>query len=74
MNEQLAEKVVKGAKSGPQALKRGRIFNDFTARVELVPFPFALAHGSPVAQDGASPVSTRVFPQPLKPCQNPGNF
>src|SRR5271168_504112 len=27
------------AKTGPQALKRGRVFNDFRARVELVLFP-----------------------------------
>jgi hypothetical protein len=26
-------------KTGPQALRRGRTVNDFTARVELVPFP-----------------------------------
>jgi hypothetical protein len=34
---------------------------------EAVPYPFVLEHRSVVAQDGASPVSTRVFPQ-LKAC------
>jgi hypothetical protein len=37
-----AEKVLDRAKSGPQALKRRFIFNGLTARVELVPFPFAM--------------------------------
>jgi hypothetical protein len=37
--EQLAEKVVEGARSTPQALKQGHIFNDLTARLEVVPFP-----------------------------------
>jgi hypothetical protein len=31
--KQLAEKVVEGARSRPQALKRGHIFNDLTARL-----------------------------------------
>ena len=30
---QAAEKVVEGARSTPQALKRGHIFNDLTARL-----------------------------------------
>jgi hypothetical protein len=34
-----AEKVVINVRSLPQALKRGHILNDLTARVELVPFP-----------------------------------
>jgi outer membrane protein assembly factor BamD (BamD/ComL family) len=38
--EQAAEKLVEGIKSAPQALKRGHILNDLTARVKLVPFPF----------------------------------
>jgi|HubBroStandDraft_1064217.scaffolds.fasta_scaffold00543_6 hypothetical protein len=37
--EEAAEKVVAPAKSGPQALKRGRMLNGLAARVELVPFP-----------------------------------
>jgi len=35
--EQLAEKVVEDAESTPQALKRGHIFNDLTARVNSCP-------------------------------------
>src|ERR1039457_2928294 len=35
--EQLAEKVVEGARSTPQALKRGHIFNDLTARLKSCP-------------------------------------
>src|ERR1039458_1813789 len=50
--EQLAEKVVEGARSTPQALKHGRIFNDLTARLEVVPFP--------------KPVRVQVFPQVVK--------
>jgi hypothetical protein len=34
-----AEKLAAPAKSLPQALKRGPIFSDLAARVELVPFP-----------------------------------
>jgi hypothetical protein len=37
--EDAAEKLVEGTRSVPQALKRGHIFNDLTARVKLVPFP-----------------------------------
>jgi hypothetical protein len=37
--EEVAEKLVAPAKSLPQALKRGSIFIDLAARVELVPFP-----------------------------------
>ena len=37
--EQFAEKLIEGANSAPQALKRGHIFNDLAARVKLVPFP-----------------------------------
>jgi hypothetical protein len=36
---QAAEKVVEGARRTPQALKRGHIFNDLTARLKVVPFP-----------------------------------
>jgi hypothetical protein len=36
-----AQKVVERARSIPQALKRGRIFNDLTARVNSCPSPFA---------------------------------
>jgi hypothetical protein len=35
-------KSVEGAKSVPQALKRGHILNDLMARVKLVPFPLVL--------------------------------
>jgi hypothetical protein len=35
--EQAAEKIVEDAKSTPQALKRGHIFNDLTARVNSCP-------------------------------------
>jgi hypothetical protein len=34
-----AEKMIASARKIPQALKRGHISNDSTARVELVPFP-----------------------------------
>jgi hypothetical protein len=37
--EEVAEKVVLDPESEPQALKRGPIFSDLAARVELVPFP-----------------------------------
>jgi hypothetical protein len=37
--EEAAEKLAATAKSLPQALKRGAIFSDLAARVELVPFP-----------------------------------
>src|SRR5580700_3620522 len=39
---------------GPQALKRGGIFNDLMARVELVPFPFAAAYRELVYRDSAA--------------------
>jgi hypothetical protein len=42
MAEYAAEKVVAGAESGPQALKRRFIFDGLTAGVELVPFPFVI--------------------------------
>ena len=45
-----AEKRMDSAKSSPQALKRGHIFNGLVARVTLVPFP--------------KPIRIRVFPQP----------
>jgi hypothetical protein len=35
--EQAAEKVAAGANSLPQALKRGHIFNDLTARLKSCP-------------------------------------
>src|ERR1039458_6975820 len=35
---------------------------------EAVPFPFLLEHSSWVVRDGASPVSTRVFPHPGMAC------
>src|ERR1019366_7825767 len=50
--EQLAEKVVEGARSTPQALKRGHIFNDLTARLKSCP--------------SQKPVRVRVFPQVVK--------
>jgi hypothetical protein len=40
--KEAAEKLAAPAKSSPQALKRGPIFSDLTARVELVPFPSRL--------------------------------
>jgi hypothetical protein len=36
----LGEKWSRAPVAKPQALKRGHIFNDLTARVKLVPFPF----------------------------------
>src|ERR1019366_248732 len=50
--EQLAGKVVEGARSTPQALKRGHIFNDLTARLKSSP--------------SQKPVRVRVFPQVVK--------
>jgi len=38
--EEAAEELIEGAKSTPQALKRGHIFNDLTARVNSCPSLF----------------------------------
>ncbi len=38
--EEAAEKLVVGAKSIPQALKRGHIFQRLSGTTEVVPFPF----------------------------------
>jgi hypothetical protein len=43
--EEGAEKVAAPVKSPPQALKRGPIFNDPTARLKIVPFPNRLELG-----------------------------
>ena len=36
---------------------------------EAAPLPFLLERRSSAARDGASPVSTGIFPQPVKPCR-----
>jgi hypothetical protein len=39
--QESGEKVLHNEESVPQALKRGHIFGDKAARVELVPFPIS---------------------------------
>ena len=69
--EQAAEKVVEGAKSTPQALKRGHIFNDLTARVNSCPsqnplesefFRKAVPYPKPSHEDGTAEAAP--YPKP----------
>jgi hypothetical protein len=70
-----AEKVAEGARSAPQALKRGHIFNGLTARLKPSPFKteskpaakaaidFAVLNGTAEAVPLQSKVKNGVFPQ-----------
>jgi hypothetical protein len=42
--------------SRPQALKRGHILDDLTARLNVVPFP--------------NPLESKFFPRPVQPCHH----
>jgi hypothetical protein len=63
---ELAEKLAAPTKSLPQALKRGPIFSDISARVELVPFPIPLEPAAFCRRSAAEPTQIRI-PADLNP-------
>src|SRR5437879_12893683 len=75
--EEVAEKSVVDAKSVPQALKRGYIFNDLTARLKSCPSRSRAGRGSSVGSEIVPfPILRRrgFFPQPLNSCCSRSRF